>query len=109
MSTVESKNYINELNKCLEKQNISDQFPGANPELVTIMKQMLEFNPYFRPSAKQLLKNKIFDSVRIKSNEVQATHSVVINVDKHPSMANNYNDTKYVNASQEPEKILKLK
>ena len=72
------------------------------------MKQMLEFNPYFRPSAKQLLKNKIFNSVRIKSNEVQATHSVVINVDKHPTMAIDYNETK-VNTTLEPEKIRKLK
>ena len=69
---------------------------------------MLEFNPYFRPSAKQLLKNKIFNSVRIKSNEVQATHSVVINVDKHPTMAIDYNETK-VNTTLEPEKIRKLK
>ena len=46
---------------------------------------MLEFNPYFRPSAKELLKNKIFDTVRIDANEDSATHGIVMKVDKfHP-------------------------
>ena len=55
---------------------------------------MLEFNPYFRPSARQLLKNKIFDSVRIEANEVTATHSIVISADKHTNMAQNYSENK---------------
>jgi hypothetical protein len=30
---------------------------------------MLEFNPYFRPSAEYFLKNKIFDKIRISAIE----------------------------------------
>jgi hypothetical protein len=33
---------------------------------------MLEYNPYFRPSAEILLKNKIFDSIRIPVLELPA-------------------------------------
>lgn len=53
---------------------------------------MLEFNPFFRPSAQQLLENEIFDDIRIPSNEVKASHSVVIHADRHPSTAPNYDD-----------------
>ena len=35
---------------------------------------MLEFNPHFRPSAKQLLKNKIFDSIR-HENDIKSAIS----------------------------------
>ncbi len=33
---------------------------------------MLEYNPYFRPSAENLLKNKIFDKIRIPKIEKPA-------------------------------------
>jgi hypothetical protein len=33
---------------------------------------MLEYNPYFRPSAEHLLKNKIFDKIRILDIEKPA-------------------------------------
>ena len=59
---------------------------------MSIMMQMLEINPYFRPTAKQLLKNKIFDSVRIKENEVFANHKILINADKFEQTADNYGE-----------------
>lgn len=40
---------------------------------------MLEYNPYFRPTAKQLLKNKIFDKIRDKNNEMKAPFKIVMN------------------------------
>ena len=30
---------------------------------------MLEFNPYFRPTASQLIESKVFDSIRVPKNE----------------------------------------
>ena len=65
-----------------KKKSIPEILPNVNPELMSIMMQMLEINPYFRPTARQLLKNKIFDSVRIKENEVCANHQILINADK---------------------------
>ena len=52
---------------------------------------MLEFNPYFRPTVKQLLSNKIFDSVRIPENEAKLTHQIVIKADRSPQLAVDYN------------------
>lgn len=42
---------------------------------------MLHFNPYFRPSAKELLQNSIFDSIRHKINEADAEYGIILNID----------------------------
>ena len=42
---------------------------------------MLEINPYFRPSAKQLLKNPIFDQVRVSENEAIAQYKIKMKFD----------------------------
>lgn len=38
-----------------------------------ILRPMLEVNPYFRPTAKELLKHKYFDEVRIAEYEHSST------------------------------------
>ena len=50
------------------------------------MDSLLEYNPYFRPSAKELLSNKIFDEVRIKDNEIKSNGKCInIEMDKASS------------------------
>ena len=44
---------------------------------------MLCFNHYFRPTARELLKNKIFDKIRIPSIEEASPHKIVIDIDKN--------------------------
>ena len=66
-----------------EKKLIRDQFKKSAPELIELLEQMLEFNPYFRPTARQLLKNKIFDSIRIPSIEERSPQKIVIDIDKN--------------------------
>ena len=39
-------------------------FCKANPELIDLLKGMLEFNPYFRLTAEDALKSKVFDKIR---------------------------------------------
>ena len=41
---------------------------------------MLQFNPYFRPTASELLKNPIFDGIRIKDNETKAPFKIAMNL-----------------------------
>ena len=41
---------------------------------------MLEFNPYFRPTAKELLKHRVFDNLR-SGQEVSAPKKIVIDID----------------------------
>jgi hypothetical protein len=43
-----------------------------------ILDEMLEYNPYFRSTAKELLSNKIFDKVRIPSNETNVDKKINI-------------------------------
>ena len=44
---------------------------------------MLEFNPYFRPTAKDLLKNPIFDNIRKAENESTASSRIVLECDEN--------------------------
>jgi serine/threonine protein kinase len=73
----------------MDKVDIKDLYPNNNPELIKILCQMLEFNPYFRPSAKQLLKNKLFDEIRNPNNEKRAEFKIKISADKN-FFANEY-------------------
>lgn len=43
---------------------------------------MLNFNPYFRPSAKDLLKNEIFDKVRHKLLEAPMEFKISLQIDQ---------------------------
>ena len=43
---------------------------------------MLQFNPYFRPTAKEMLKHSIFDEIRTE-NEPEADFKVIIDIDKN--------------------------
>ena len=42
---------------------------------------MLEFNPYFRPTASQLLENPVFDKIRSKENEIVAQKTIKLQMD----------------------------
>ena len=42
---------------------------------------MLSFNPYFRPSAKDLLNNELFNNIRMPENEEPCPHRIVIDID----------------------------
>ena len=44
---------------------------------------MLEFNPYYRPTARELLNNPIFDKIRVKRMEQPAPKKIVIDIDKN--------------------------
>ena len=51
---------------------------------------MLEFNPFFRPSAKQLLKSKLFDEFR-KPNDKSTTTApfrIKLKIDEKEDMIN---------------------
>lgn len=46
---------------------------------------MLEINPYFRFSARELLKNPFFDDIRIVDNERQAPEKIKLPIDQDES------------------------
>ena len=53
---------------------------------------MLQFNPFFRPTATELLKNEIFNDIRIEENEISAEHQIVTSVDQSNYCAGHYSD-----------------
>jgi len=64
----EPNNYLNDLN-------------NTSPDMKDILTSMLEFNPFFRSSAREILKHKIFDDIRIHENERQAPQKLKLEVD----------------------------
>ena len=47
-----------------------------------LVRDMLEYNPFFRPSAKECLQNPIFDEIRVTLLERDATEQIVTEVDE---------------------------
>ena len=63
------------------KTSLFDTFPKTSMEVLEVLEQMLRLNPYLRPTAKELLKNKIFDKHRVKKNEVSTPYKIIIELD----------------------------
>lgn len=61
---------------------------------------MLQYNPYFRPTAKQLLQNKIFDSIRVPANEKKGPHKFVLNFDANEYKYDYVNDKLHIKESE---------
>ena len=61
-----------------ECKNLEKKFPHTSAELLNILKSMLHFNPYFRPTSRELLKNPVFDKVRIPEAEERAQYKIVL-------------------------------
>jgi mitogen-activated protein kinase 1/3 len=56
--------YIKTLTPNSCKIDFKKEFPFTTPEILDILKNMLEFNPHFRSTAGDLLRNKVFDKIR---------------------------------------------
>ena len=59
---------------------LNDIFPNVSPGLIDILESMLQFNPYFRPTVKELIKHYVFDSIRTKT-DAKLTHKINIELD----------------------------
>ena len=58
-------------------------FNKSNPLLLNLLSDLLAFNPQFRPTAKECLKNPIFDDIRVPGLEKSAPYKINIDVDRH--------------------------
>ena len=61
--------------------------------IVDLVSQMLQYNPYFRPSARECLDSKVFDSVQNPEIELEYPEPISIKVDSHPDYKSNLNCT----------------
>ena len=64
------------------KSSFDSKFSECSPELRSLLKQMLVFDPRSRASAQTLIQNKIFDSFRNKQLEVNCPVQVRVSVDE---------------------------
>lgn len=48
-----------------------------------MLSDMLEFNPFFRPTAKELLQQPIFNQIRVPGLEASAPFKVNIDIDRN--------------------------
>ena len=64
-----------------EPKNLEAQFPKINAEGIKLLKQMLQFNPYLRPTAEECLQSPYFDNVRQFSKVKHAKKQVSLPIE----------------------------
>lgn len=82
LSDIKSINYLNRNQVDLDKIDFQREFPLTHPEIVRILASLLEFNPYFRMSAKELLRLKCFDPFRNPNMEKESPAKIELDIDK---------------------------
>jgi serine/threonine protein kinase len=61
-TSINTTNYLSNIaSKIKLKDSLKKRFSKSNPEIVSFLEQILELNPFLRPTAKQLLSNPIFN------------------------------------------------
>lgn len=74
-------NYIKTISKFTGKRvPISSQFTKTSPELLEVIEEMLQFNPYMRPTTAELLKHRVFDKIRLPT-ECVSKYKFLIDMD----------------------------
>lgn len=62
---------------------MASKFPQTNPMIIELLNEMLQFNPYMRPTAKECLQCQLFDSIRVQGLESTAPFKINIDVDRN--------------------------
>lgn len=64
-----------------EAQDFEQIFPDINPEGLKLVKSMLSFNPFFRPTAEECLQSPYFEAVKNFSKVKTAKKKVKLNIE----------------------------
>lgn len=70
VNDIKAKNYLNGFPK-QDKVPLKSIFPKEDADAIDLLQKMLNFDPYFRITAKEALRHKYFAKVRDKSLEVE--------------------------------------
>lgn len=74
--------YCQSLLPAVHSDGLAEVARGCSSELTAILKSLLEFNPFYRASAKDCLKSKIFDKIRVPALEEDAPFKITLDIDK---------------------------
>ena len=86
--------------------DLQEVFPKSSEDMIDILKQMLQFNPHFRPTTEELLKHKIFDDIHTEQ-QLTSPHKVQIDIDKNDiKLAYGVKNKKEMD---KPEQIMQIK
>ena len=66
----------------VEPLDFKSEFSHVNEKLVEILESLIQINPFFRPTAFELLKNNIFDQFRDKRNEYCPFEKLMMPIDQ---------------------------
>mmetsp|Transcript_32631 Transcript_32631/g.49890 ORF Transcript_32631/g.49890 Transcript_32631/m.49890 type:complete len:177 (+) Transcript_32631:754-1284(+) len=77
-----NKEYTRSMMSKVPKLKFKKELDANSSELIHVLESMLEFNPYFRPSANSLIKNSLFDSVRDLDWETLAEEKIHLDIDQ---------------------------
>ena len=72
-----AKQYIaNQCDNKVKSNKLHKMFPSVNPELIKLLKGLLEFNPHFRMTAAEALQSPVFDDIRISAFEQPSSKQI---------------------------------
>ena len=67
----------------LNSNKLKEVFPNSKEAILSLLREMLEFNPYFRPTAKECLQSPLFSNIRVQGLEASAPFKINIDVDRN--------------------------
>lgn len=74
--------YVGQVVGMTRGQTLSKRYSESSQQIIDILESLLEFNHLYRASAKELLKHKIFDSIRVKRLERGAPYQIHLPCDE---------------------------
>lgn len=79
--------HVKDISKGLKanRRSFLDSLKQKEPLLGALISSMLEFNPYLRKSAAELMDHPYFDDIRIKQNELSCNSKLLLEIDRDES------------------------
>ena len=64
-----------------KKNNFFEKFPNSDKQLIKLVAEILQLNPFYRCSAAEAIKLKLFDEVREPQIEKSAPYKIKLEID----------------------------
>ena len=69
LSASKQTHYLKQFDIGHESKTMEQTFPYSDPLAVDLLKKMLQFNPYFRPSIEECLEHEYFADLEVEDDE----------------------------------------